>query len=290
MTSTNPPSPRRIPHEGGLFARLADETLGPLVELSDLRLERHPPERVELARRVWADRVRSELRSVQIMNRFLGEVVAAGDPIEVYAGAVDLIADEVRHVRLCVALCEALGGTPTFPEPLDRREPEEYARAPAAERACHTAIAMLCVNETVSVAFVEDLRARCEEPAVRRVLEATLADEEGHEGFGWAYAEKALARFPRESLRDWQHLVARTLEPHRRFAEPLLAKLDADGRGLADLPEPELAALGLSSPERQALVMRRCWEKTLGPRLRRLGILPAALPPLGAPPGAGGAP
>lgn len=264
---------RPIKHERGIFAQLSDEILGPVVDLSDLRLDLHTKERIELARRVWADRVRTEFRSIQIMSRFLTEVLGAGDPVEVYAGASDLITDEVRHVRLCVALCEALGGAPAFPEPIELRDPEPYLKAPMAERACHTAIAMLCVNETLSVAFVEDLRARCGDPAVKRVLDATVEDEEGHQDFGWTYAEKALARFPASTRGDWQHLVQRTLEPHRRAAQPLLDELDASGRGLSDLPEEELAALGLFTPQRQALVFRRCYEETLAPRLRKLGLL-----------------
>ena len=264
---------RPIRHERGVFASLSDGVLGPVVDLSDLQLELHPPARIELARRVWAERVRTELRSVQIMNRFLGEVIAAGDPIEVYAGAADLVVDELRHVRLTVALCEALGGTPVFPDPIELREPDVYTRAPAAERALHTAIAMLCVSETLSVAFIEDLRARCGDPAVKRVLDATLDDEETHHAFGWSYVEKALTRFPASTRDDWRELVRRTLDPHRRATDPILARLDAAGTTLADLPEPELAA----QHERLSLLReeaeRRAIDETLAPRLRALDLL-----------------
>jgi hypothetical protein len=264
---------RAIQHEGGVFAAISDEVLGPVVDLSDLDLSPHPPERIELARAVWRDRVRTEYRSIQIMTRFLTEVLGAGDPVEVYAGAADLITDEIRHVRLCVALCERLGAPPLLPDPVELRDPEPYLRAPMAERALHTAITMLCINETLSVAFIEDLRARCGDPAVKRVLDATLADEESHQEFGWSYVSMGLARFPASTMPDWQHLVRTTLEPHRRFAEPIAARLDAEGRGLSDLPEPELAALGLFSRERQALVARQTIREVLAPRLRKLGLL-----------------
>lgn len=266
---------RPISHEGGIFAAITEEVVGPIVDLSDLDLARHPPERLELARKVWCQRVRTEFRSIQIMTRFLTEVTGAGDPLEVYAGAADLVIDEIRHVRLCVALCEKLGTRPTFPDPIDLRDPEPYLKAPMAERALHTAIAMLCINETLSVAYVEDLRSRCTDPAVKRVLDATLEDEHRHQEFGWSYAEKALARFPASTMADWQHLVRKTLEPHRRFAEPIAARLDAEGRGLADLPEPDLAALGLFSAERQALLTRQAIQTRIAPRLLRLGLLAA---------------
>jgi hypothetical protein len=263
---------RTIRHESGPFAAITDAVLGQLVDLSDLHIERHPPALLEQARAVWRERVRTEYRSIQIMTRFLTEVLGAGDPLEVYAGAADLVTDEIRHVRLCVALCERLGAHAAFPEPIELRDPEPYLRAPMAERALHTAIAMLCVNETISVAFVEDLRARCDDPAIKRVLDATVADEEGHQGFGWAYVEKALGRFPVSTLPEWRMLVDRTLAPHRAFAEPVLEKLAAEGRTLGDLAEPELAALGLFSAERQALVWKRCMDETLVPRLRTAGL------------------
>lgn len=263
---------RSIRHETGIFATIADETLGPIVDLSDLRIDRRTPALLSLARATWCDRARTELRSIQIMTRFLTEVLGAGDPLEVYAGAAELIRDEIRHVRLCVALAEKLGGAPTFPDPIELRDPEPYLRAPMAERALHTAIAMLAINETISVAYIEDLRARCTDPAIRRVLDATVTDEAGHQSFGWTYVERALGRFPASTMRDWQMLVQKTLEPHRSFAAPLLAKLDARKVGLGDLDEPALASLGLTSAERQALVWRQCMTETLAPKLRVLGL------------------
>src|SRR5688572_1425800 len=70
---------RPIKHEQGIFAALSDQVVGPIVDLSDLRLDQHPKGRLELARRVWADRARTEFRSIQIMNRFMTEVLGAGD-------------------------------------------------------------------------------------------------------------------------------------------------------------------------------------------------------------------
>lgn len=264
---------RLLGHEGGLFRRIHEERIGGRVDLSDLRLDGHPPARVELARRVWQSRVQTELRSVQIMTRFLSEVVGAGDPLEVYAAALDLVEDEVRHTELCALLCEALGAPVLLPDPVELRDPERFLRAPMPERALTTAIQMLAVNETISVAFIEDLRDRCEDPAVSRVLEATVADEEGHEALGWSYVEKSLGRFPEETLAQWRHLVELTLKPHRATSDRILAEVPRDRQRLDAFPEPELAALGLFSPERQALVFRHCFEEHLRPRLARLSLI-----------------
>lgn len=264
---------RPLTHAGGVFERLHRELLGDPVELGDLDLASHPKERVELARRVWQERVRTEFRSVQIMTRFVTEVVGAGDPLEVYAGAIDLVQDEVRHVGLCAQLCEALGAPALLPDPVELRDPPRFLEAPMAHRALTTAIRMLAINETISVAFVEDLRARCTDPAVKRVLDATVEDEEGHQDFGWRYVEVSLARFPISTLDDWRHLVKATLDPHEKQAERILADVPAAERDLSRHAEPELAALGLFGPARQALVYRRCFERELAPRLKALSLV-----------------
>lgn len=264
---------RSLRHTGGVFAELSRERFGQPLDLGGLDLAAHPPERVALARRVWQDRVRTEFRSVQIMTRFMSEVVGAGDPFEVYGAALDLIEDEIRHVGLCAQLCKALGAEPELPDPVELRDPERYLRAPMPERALTTAIQMLAINETISVAFIEDLRERCTDPAVSQVLEATLFDEEGHQDLGWSYVRSSLKRFDPSTLGDWRHLVTRTLKPHRTASSHALAGVPDQERDLERHPEPELAALGLFGPARQALVFERVLEQSLEPKLRSLDLL-----------------
>ncbi len=69
------------------------------------------------ARLTWADRVRTEWRSVQILTRWLTELTATVEPLPFLAGAVQALEDEIHHVALCEALCEALGGRPERPRP-----------------------------------------------------------------------------------------------------------------------------------------------------------------------------
>jgi len=264
---------RALGHTGGIFAELFRERLGEPVDLSDLDLSAHPPERVALARRVWQDRVRTEFRSVQIMTRWLSEVVGAGDPLEVYAAAIDLVEDEVRHVGLTARLCEALGAEPLLPDPVELRDPERYLKSSMIERATTTAIQMLAINETISVAFIEDLHDRCEDPAVHRVLHATCADEEGHQDLGWSYVKTSLRRFEPSTMKSWRHLVKITLEPHDRQADAIVAELPDAKRDLDAFAEPELASLGLFSPQRQALVYRRVRREVLEPKLGTLDLL-----------------
>lgn len=264
---------RAIAHEGGIFRSLHEALVGAPVDVSDLDLSRHRPALVDQARRTWQSRVATEFRSIQIMNRFVAEVLGAGDPMEVWAPAAELVMDEVRHTALCATLTRALGAEPRFPEPIELRDPPAYLEAPMAYRAIATAISMLAINETISVAFIEDLRVRCSEAAVRRVLDATVEDEEGHQDFGWQYVARSIARFPETARADFRHLVKTTLAPHKAAAARALADVPPAQQRLDAHPEPELAALGLFSPTRQALVYRRCIEETLQPKLRELQLV-----------------
>lgn len=130
---------------------------------------------------------------------------------------------------------------------------------------------MLIINETLSTAFISDLRERCHEPAIRAVLDATLADEDEHHAFGWAYVAASLRRFPAGTLPSWRALVQRVLTPHHQFVEETLRDLPAAQRALDAHPDSERIALGLFSRARQALVLERALHELL-PRLRAHGL------------------
>lgn len=268
------PTPRRdhpMPAAGAPFADAFADRIG-AIDLSDLDPTAFPEPVVFLARGVWQDRARTEYRSIQIMTRFLGELAGAGEAPEILASALELIEDEVRHAAYCAALTGRLGGAALLPEPLELRDPDVFLRAPMVERALHSAITMLAINETISVAYVEDLRARCTTPAILRVLEATVADEAGHQELGWAYVKLALARFSRSTLPSWRHLVELTLRPHREQIGRVLDRLPARDRHPDRHADRELVALGLYSDARQALVGHAAIERRVLPRLRELDL------------------
>ncbi len=262
---------RHSARAGGLFGALHRERIGEVPRV-ELELERHAPAQVELARRVWQQRFQTEFRSVQIMTRFLTETVGAGDPLDIYAGAVELVEDEIRHAELCATVCMALGVPAVLPEPVALVDPPQFLAAPMEQRAIATALSMLAVSETLSTAFITDLRDRCTEPGLKAVLAATVADEAGHQDFGWEYVKRAMTRFPPEGAADLRHLVRTTLEPWRRSSAKALEAVPAARRSLDAWPEPELAALGLHSDERLALVFLDAERRSLTPRLTELGL------------------
>ncbi len=263
----------RLARADGLFRRIHDELTRIEVDFAALDPSAFDEDLVQYALDTWATRVQTEFRSVQVMTRFCGEVLAAGDPLEVWAGAADAILDEIRHTALCVGIVEALGGQPALPDPLEERENPEFARLSPAERALGTAVSMLAVSETLSTGFIADLHARATHPVVREVLNNTLVDEDMHHAYGWAYVEASLGRFD-ASAREYGAMVAReTIRPHRERAEQALADVPLHRRHLDAWPEPDLAALGLLSPQREALLFERTLQTTLGPKLEALGLL-----------------
>lgn len=264
----------RARYAGGVLAQFHKELMGIPVDFSALDPKAFDPTLLEEAQATWLERFQTEFRSVQIMIRFLTESVGAGDPIDIYAGGADLIADEIRHAALCAGVTEALGTQAIFPSPIHLQEPEAYLQAPMGERALHTAISMLGINETISSGYIEDLQQRCQQPVIREVLNRTIEDEEGHHGFGWSYIEQSLKRFPASTMNAWRHLVKVTLDFHINGAQPILDSIPEDKRTLDAWPDEERVALGLFSRERQALVFQKTYDEHLAPKLKELDLFP----------------
>ena len=267
---------RTIGYAGPPFAAMHNELMGEQalgIRFQDFDTTRYPDTQLEHARGAWTERVQTEFRSIQIMSRFLNEIVRAGDPLDVYAAAVDFITDEIRHVALCASLVKTLGGEALMPSPVAEKPDMERLAMPAPAQALNTAISMLCINETLSVGFIADLHARCTDPVVHAVLDCTLADEDVHGDLGWTYVEKSLKRFNAESMPAWRKLVRLTLAPHEQRANDILSKMPLSQRTLSAWPEQELADLGLFSPQRQALVFEQTFSAEIEPRLRRLNLL-----------------
>lgn len=262
-----------IREAGGVFGRLHRELMGSAIDWSELRPEDHDPALIERAKLVWQDRVRTEFRSVQIMTRFLSEVTNAGDPLDIYAGAADMVCDEIRHTALCVGVCRALGVEPRFPEPVAHTMPPEFTEASMGERALNTGITMLLVSETLSVGFITDLQRRCSHPVIKAVLDATVGDEEEHEAYGREYVRASLKRFPASTRPQWRQLALDVVARYRTRADEVLARIPDGQRSLEAWPEPDLVALGLHSEERQALVFEATWRETLAPQLMSLELL-----------------
>ena len=267
-----------ITRAGEPFAAQHRARFGPLPELSSLSafasLARSGA-LLEQAQKQWAHRTLTEFRSVQIMTRFLEELLGAGEPLDVYAGAVEMIQEELRHAELCAAVCEALGGTPRYPHPPRLPDSASFLDSPYRDRALVTAITMLAVNETISVAYITDLAERCTQPAVATVLREIIADEATHDAYGWSYIRRAVPLASQRLQKEIPALLKATIAPHDAMAERVLEQVPPERRTLEAWPDHAEIQLGLFSQPRQALVYRRARDEQLFPALARLGLVPA---------------
>jgi hypothetical protein len=262
---------RRLSFAGGSLGKLHRLRLGPAPELTSLALAELAPALLENARATWRERARGDFRALQILTRFLGEVTGAGDPLDVCAGVTALIDDKLRSIERWAAICEALGAPALLPEPVLLQDSPGFLASPMAERALATAITLLAINEPVSAGYRADLAARCRNPTIKKVLEDGRGE---YAELGWSYIRQALRRFPPAVSPDWRQLVATALEPHETAAARTLLVVPANLQNLSAWPEPELADLGLLSPERQALVFHQLWVETIKPRLADTDLLP----------------
>jgi hypothetical protein len=208
------------------------------------------------------------------MTRFLVELLSSGQPPDVCAAAADLITDELRHVELCAAVCRALGVEPQLPEPLELIDPPGFLSRPMHVRAHATALTMLVINETISTTLIEDLVARCPEPAIRQVLVATSSDEDTHRDLGWAFLDRLLESSSKSQRAALPELVQLTLAPHERACLLALEKISPECRRLDSFKEPHMARLGLLSMERQALLYQQARDERLAPGLRARKLWP----------------
>jgi hypothetical protein len=222
------------------------------------------------AKLVWQERVWSEYRSAQVMQRFATELMAAGAPLAQVNEAQGLVAEELRHVALCAATLDALGGIPSLPAVTEVSPPAPYRDAPAIERALATALSMLVVNETLSMAFIEDLAAQASHPTVAAVLRATGEDEATHAPMGVAMTRHLLQR---AGGAGWSALISALLAPQHERARRALDGVPAAERTLNAQLDPARARLGLLTQTRRALLFQRAWRERLRPTLDALGLL-----------------
>jgi len=264
--------PKPLSFAGGAFAAMHERLMVTPIEWGALSIAGLDPVFVSKAQAAWQERVQTEYRSAQLINRLLMETLAAGDPFDVHAGIVELLTDELRHVALCAGVVRALGATALLPDTLEIKQPEMFLRMPPSHRALSIAVSMLIVNETLSVGYIRDLAARCDTPVIKDVLAATLADEAEHDAFGAHYVKQSLQRFPIATLPQWRAVAAQAFAAQRSWADRTITELPPDKRTLDAFPDRDLIQLGLFSPQRQALVFEQTYTQTLAPLLKSLDL------------------
>ncbi len=217
------------------------------------------------ARDEWLRRVEAEYRSAALTQHLTLWLIQIGASPDLVSDGLRVVRDELAHAAMSHRVFLAAGGEggPAVP-----RETLELARtegAPLEDDVARACLEVFCLGETVAVRLFKELRAACEVPVARRVLDRVLRDEVRHRDFGWALMAWLLSRPAHgERLRG---LVQRELPRALGRIEAAYAPAD---------PETKLsrqsARWGLLPAARYGPILRAALSRDCGPRLARLGI------------------
>ncbi|MCA9688919.1 MAG: ferritin-like domain-containing protein [Myxococcales bacterium] len=136
----------------------------------------------------WRGRMVNEHVSARVFAALIPQMMAASVDPGLQAEVADMIADELRHARMCAAVVAALGGEaiaelgPLAPVPA-------HEDVGPLEGLLRNILSISCMSETVAVALIDAERRKAGPAPLARTLREILADEVRHARFGWRLLE-----------------------------------------------------------------------------------------------------
>jgi hypothetical protein len=167
---------------------------------------------------VWLSRAAAEAG----VHHYAQIIVADLEAIEADAGVITLakrmLADEERHVRVCVEVASRFAGRELAAPPM-RPYLDPFADVELPMRATLRVTSTCCIGESFACAWVDESARAVADPWLHDVLRKHLSDEIHHARVGWAHlatrsaeekrvVAKLLPRLLEENLRAW-----RTFDP-----------------------------------------------------------------------------
>jgi hypothetical protein len=187
----------------------------------------------------WQGRMVNEHVSARVFAQLIPQLMRAGIEPSVQADVADMIAQELRHGRLCAGVVEALGGSAVMPQGELIDVPQHEDAGPL-EAILRNILVVSCLEETVAVALLETGRQLAEPAPIRAVVTEILRDEVGHARVGWKLVDQLLPRIDaptRERLSEYlvpafqqlleRHWVPDEIPLHDRIAVPSVGVDDA---------------------------------------------------------------
>ncbi len=184
------------------------------VRPDDLAARLTDEQRRFFARR-WEGDGRLEHASVASFARASLELMAAGAPPELVAGAHEAALDEVRHARACFGLAARYADAPRSPGPMQVAGPRDLTLAELAVRTFLEG----CVEESVATLCALRQHAACVFPAVRDVLSEIVEDESRHAALAWRTVAWALREGGDDVAQALRNAAANELAEVRERAE-----------------------------------------------------------------------
>jgi len=219
----------------------------------------------------WRGRMVNEHISARVFAQLIPQMMRAGIDPTVQAMVADMVAQELRHARLCAGVVEALGGTAIAAQP-ELADVPMHEDAEPIEGVLRNVLAISCLEETVAVALLEANRQMSGPPPIRAVVTEILRDEINHSKLGWQLAEELLPctdLATRERLSEYlvlafrqllqRHWIPDTIDLGARIAVPAIGVDDARDASklsldvIAKVIVPGLEAHGLAAREALAV-------------------------------------
>ena len=141
----------------------------------------------------WRGRMVNEHVSARVFAQLIPQMMRAGIEPAVQAKVADMVAQELRHGRLCAGVVEALGGIAIADQP-ELTDVPMHEDAEPIEGVLRNVIAISCLEETCAVALLETGRQLSGPPEIRAVVTEILRDEVNHSKLGWQLADELLPR------------------------------------------------------------------------------------------------
>jgi hypothetical protein len=209
-------------------------------------------------------RADQEYQSAAVFSAALDAVIATAMPREIAAGLAKIVGDELRHAELCAALAKQLDApAPTWSTEAVRVRVDHLPEL--RWRAISLLLVEGAIGETISSALFATGRNGTTESPQRTTLRSILSDEVFHARFCWeSLASLELAC----DLEPMQAEASRALGAiERAQILPVLRRLEAG------MPfDSAWEALGVLRPEKRVDAFYGAIERSVIPRLTRLGL------------------
>jgi hypothetical protein len=168
----------------------------------------------EIGRRAWASRIVDEYRSVVVFGELFSLLAAVPAPLPALATVQRLIADELRHVQLCIKVVAWLGGLGALELELTGLGLPPSPLSPGA-RALEVVSRELIVAETESLHALRAYRDATTDPGVRAVMDTIVKDELTHARAGHELAAILGSLLPADELAALEPELRETMEQDR---------------------------------------------------------------------------
>jgi hypothetical protein len=219
----------------------------------------------DLVRQEWMNRIEAEYRSAAVTHHLVLWLIQIGASPDLIRAGMRIVDDELVHSELSYLAFVAAKGSGTPALHRDTLQLGRRADQPLELDVTRCVVNTFCIGETVAVPLFKNLRAGCEVPEARRVLDRVLKDEVRHRDFGWRSLTWLLELPIAPAVRA---VVGQELPAYFYRIRLVYA-----GRAKElDQIDPADRAWGLMPPAEYATTVERTLERDWIPRFGALGI------------------